>query len=115
MTHNRSLVSSAVTIRLTVTGNDVVPAENAAAVDCPTEINRDKSGTRGDPIDYTGSQVQMKSALTGRCSLEAERGGFDHAAFRIPMRMLHLRCHRWNSARRFVVMRTRPKFAWTLS
>ena len=76
MMDNRSLVVVlTLAIGLAITADFVVPAETAAAVDCPTETNRDKSGTRGGHINFNGSQVQTEKALTSRCSLEAERGG----------------------------------------
>ena len=46
MTNYRSLILSAVANGLTVTANDALPAESAVAIDCPTETNRDKTGTK---------------------------------------------------------------------
>ena len=77
MPDERSLVVVlALAMRLATT-DFVVPAETAAAVDCPTETNRDKSGTGGGHINFNGSQVQTEAALAIRCSLGAERGGFE--------------------------------------
>ena len=78
MPDERSLVVVlALAMGLAITADFVVQAETAVAVDCPTETNRDKSGTRGGQLNFNGSQVQTEAALASRCSLDAERGGFE--------------------------------------